>query len=195
MATCEARNKLISGLLVLAAVAVGSFSGAMMGFFGAYQESRSVFCSESLQPFYYIATLSLGFLGLFAGGIYFALRINFDRESSARDRRNKRVEVLIMTLQDVEKYSFQLLLKSYSTSAEHESIACYLQGAFDQISTLLESDTLLSCFDSSDRESVLALISAMDADDDSKAKAIEIINIFGERGDYSWRPLLNKLKE
>jgi hypothetical protein len=36
---------------------------------------------------------------------------------------------------------------------------------------------------------------AMDADYDSKAKAIEIINIFGERGDYSWRPLLDKSRE
>lgn len=36
------------------------------------------------------------------------------------------------------------------------------------------------------------LSSAMNADDTSKAKAIEIINIFGERGDYSWRPLLEK---
>lgn len=33
---------------------------------------------------------------------------------------------------------------------------------------------------------------AMDADDDSRATAVEIINIFGERGDYSWRPLLDK---
>jgi hypothetical protein len=39
------------------------------------------------------------------------------------------------------------------------------------------------------------LISAMGADDDSKAKAIEIINVFGERGDYSWRPLLDKSRE
>jgi hypothetical protein len=31
----------------------------------------------------------------------------------------------------------------------------------------------------------------MTADDDSRAKAIELINIFGERGDYSWRPLLD----
>jgi hypothetical protein len=30
----------------------------------------------------------------------------------------------------------------------------------------------------------------MNADDTSKAKAIEIINTFGERGDYSWRRLL-----
>ncbi len=35
---------------------------------------------------------------------------------------------------------------------------------------------------------------ALGADDASKAKAIEIINVFGERGDYSWRPLLDKLK-
>jgi len=37
-------------------------------------------------------------------------------------------------------------------------------------------------------EQILSL--AMNADDDSKAKAIEIINVFGERGDYSWRSLL-----
>jgi hypothetical protein len=38
------------------------------------------------------------------------------------------------------------------------------------------------------------LISAMNADDTSKAKAIEIINKFGERGDYSWRRLLEMAK-
>ena len=38
------------------------------------------------------------------------------------------------------------------------------------------------------------LTSAMNADDASKAKAIEIINIFGERGDYSWRRLLEAAK-
>ena len=36
---------------------------------------------------------------------------------------------------------------------------------------------------------------AMDADNDSRVKAIEVINIFGERGDYSWRPLLDKSRE
>lgn len=35
---------------------------------------------------------------------------------------------------------------------------------------------------------------AMNADDTSKAKAIEIINKFGERGDYSWRRLLEMAK-
>jgi len=34
------------------------------------------------------------------------------------------------------------------------------------------------------------LTSAMNADDNSKTNAIEIINVFGERGDYSWRHLL-----
>ena len=34
------------------------------------------------------------------------------------------------------------------------------------------------------------LTSAMNTDDASKTKAIEIINAFGERGDYSWRSLL-----
>lgn len=34
------------------------------------------------------------------------------------------------------------------------------------------------------------LSSAMKIDENSKAKAIEIINVFGERGDYSWRRLL-----
>lgn len=34
------------------------------------------------------------------------------------------------------------------------------------------------------------LTAAMNADDASKAKAIEIINTFGERGDYGWRRLL-----
>jgi hypothetical protein len=38
------------------------------------------------------------------------------------------------------------------------------------------------------------LVSALEADHDSATKAIEIINIFGERGDYSWRPLLDKFK-
>jgi hypothetical protein len=32
-------------------------------------------------------------------------------------------------------------------------------------------------------------------DSNSKEKAIELINLFGERGDYSWRPLLNRLSE
>jgi hypothetical protein len=39
------------------------------------------------------------------------------------------------------------------------------------------------------------LVAAFRVDDDSKEKAIDVINIFGERGDYSWRPLLEKSKE
>lgn len=39
------------------------------------------------------------------------------------------------------------------------------------------------------------LVSAMNADDTSKTKASEIINTFGERGDYSWRPLLEAAKK
>ncbi len=38
------------------------------------------------------------------------------------------------------------------------------------------------------------LTSAMNADNVSKAQAIEIINVFGERGDYSWRRLLDMAK-
>ncbi|MBE0684043.1 MAG: hypothetical protein IH589_19245 [Anaerolineales bacterium] len=38
------------------------------------------------------------------------------------------------------------------------------------------------------------LTSAMNSDDTSRAKAIEIINVFGERGDYSWRQLLEVAK-
>ena len=39
------------------------------------------------------------------------------------------------------------------------------------------------------------LTSAMSAGDDLSEKAIEIINIFGERGDYSWRSLLDLSKK
>ncbi|MEO7841219.1 MAG: hypothetical protein ABIU06_17905, partial [Anaerolineales bacterium] len=35
--------------------------------------------------------------------------------------------------------------------------------------------------------------STIKADRDAKAKAVEIINIFGERGDYKWRSLLDRL--
>jgi hypothetical protein len=38
-------------------------------------------------------------------------------------------------------------------------------------------------------------MSAIQADEDAQAKATEIINIFGERGDYKWRPFLDKIKE
>ena len=37
--------------------------------------------------------------------------------------------------------------------------------------------------------------SAAHAHKEAKAKAVEIINIFGERGDYKWRPFLNKIGE
>jgi len=39
------------------------------------------------------------------------------------------------------------------------------------------------------------ITSVLHADLESKAKAIEIINIFGERGNYEWRPLLDGLRE
>jgi hypothetical protein len=39
------------------------------------------------------------------------------------------------------------------------------------------------------------IMSVVDADKEAKAKAIEIINIFGEHGDYKWRPFLDKIGE
>ena len=37
------------------------------------------------------------------------------------------------------------------------------------------------------------LTAATKADKETRAKAREIINILGERGDYEWRPLLDQL--
>jgi|SRR5450759_5025821 len=51
-------------------------------------------------------------------------------------------------------------------------------------------------FTSDTRKSIRNIFSsALDADSETKTKTIEIINIFGERGDYEWRPLLNGLSE
>jgi len=70
---------------------------------------------------------------------------------------------------------------------EHPRLAIQL------LHELVISNQTLYLLDEAKTSIELMLENAAKADVDSKDKAREIINIFGERGDYSWRPWLDKL--
>ncbi|MDO9128343.1 MAG: hypothetical protein Q7U34_00605, partial [Anaerolineales bacterium] len=67
--------------------------------------------------------------------------------------------------------------------------------AVSLLNEIVLSDRSLYLVDNTRKSIRKIFTSALHTDLETKAKIIEIINVFGERGDYEWRPLLDGLRE
>lgn len=124
---------------------------------------------------------------------------NYSKEISSFSRLMKNVPLELPELYPIIKQTLEFKTDGF----EIEEIIKYLGKnceKYPRFAVLILHKVILSnqqlyLLEAAKKGTEKTLISAMGADDDSKAKAKEIINVFGERGDYSWRPLLDRLKE
>jgi hypothetical protein len=140
--------------------------------------------------------------------ILWQMRIEEASNSQNKDNYVKEISnfsrLLKNTPIDLEKINFVLeqTLKFKSDGFEAQEIIEFLGKQSESFSNLavshLQSIVLaypqLYLLEDARKSVEHILSSAMVTDDSSKAKAIEIINIFGERGDYSWRSMLSLSK-
>lgn len=121
---------------------------------------------------------------------------NYSKEISSFSRLMKNVPLELSELYSIIEQTLEFKTDGF----EIEEIIKYLGKnceKYPRLAVLLLHKIILSnqqlyLLEDAKKGTEKTLIAAMGADDDSKTKAIEIINIFGERGDYSWRPLLQK---
>lgn len=89
-----------------------------------------------------------------------------------------------------EGYEVQLIIEYLGENCEkHPSLAVSM------LHEIVLSGRSFYLITNTEKSVEKIFMSVTQADEEAKVKAIEIINIFGERGDYKWRPFLDKIKE
>jgi hypothetical protein len=126
-------------------------------------------------------------------------RNNFTKEISNFCRLLKNVPVELSEMYLILKQTLRFISKGYEVGLIinylGENSEKYPNLAVSLLYEIILSDQSFFLIDTTKISIRKIITSIPHADLESRKRAIEIINIFGERGDYEWRPLLDGLGE